>query len=222
MRIEHGPPAYSYNGCNGCLMAEKDLFGNEIPDAATQAPLTLRDGSEITEIALKNSDEKTQLDAMRAWFHRNFQNPVEETPYNSEEGGYQYLHGGPYDAEEEINSRFEGLVPNEVRAKLIASLEEESYEWEAVADFGDYDDYLIDTIAPPSEHVKAFTASIVNIRKLTTTVIAPEQEQFFRRVLFASVVTVAGGSAFSLSVVSVLNIFLAWRDDSTVDVNGRV
>jgi len=203
-------------------MAEKDLFGNEIPDAATQAPLTLRDGSEITEIALKNSDEKTQLDAMRAWFHRNFQNPVEETPYNSEEGGYQYLHGGPYDAEEEINSRFEGLVPNEVRAKLIASLEEESYEWEAVADFGDYDDYLIDTIAPPSEHVKAFTASIVNIRKLTTTVIAPEQEQFFRRVLFASVVTVAGGSAFSLSVVSVLNIFLAWRDDSTVDVNGRV
>ena len=96
-------------------MADKDLFGNESHGTPPSEEFELADGSLISESDLKEADEETQIDAMRRWFLSHFQNPVEETPYDSREGGYQYLHGGPYDAREEIDSRFEGVVPDEVR-----------------------------------------------------------------------------------------------------------
>jgi len=48
------------------------------------------------------------------WFFENFQDPVNSTPYDGREGGYQYIHGGPYDAREELEDQFrdvsEGII----------------------------------------------------------------------------------------------------------------
>lgn len=56
-----------------------------------------------------------QKEVLKAWFHRNFEDPAESTPHNSAEGGYQYVWGGPYDSDEELRSEFEPLgVPDEV------------------------------------------------------------------------------------------------------------
>jgi len=33
---------------------------------------------------------------MADWFLANFENPAECTPYESAEGGYQWIWGGPY------------------------------------------------------------------------------------------------------------------------------
>jgi hypothetical protein len=129
------------------------------------------------------------MDAMRSWFFSNFQDPVEETPYISSEGGYQYLFGGPYDANEELDNRFEDIVPQEVRAKLGHELQDQSWEWAGRARDSDFDDYILENIAPPSEHIGRFTASIANIRKLVTTATDPSEEQFFRRMLYAGVIT---------------------------------
>ena len=170
-------------------MTAKDLFGNELPEPTPPEKFRLSDGSLISESDLKKADEEIQMEAMRSWFYSHFQNPVEETPYNSEEGGYQYLSGGPYEARDEIDSRFEGVVADEVRDKIVDELERESDEWAGLPRPGDYDDYLLETIAPPSEHVKKFTTSIANIRKLVKTPVDPAEEQFFRRMLYASVIT---------------------------------
>jgi hypothetical protein len=48
--------------------------------------------------------------AMRRWFLERYCDPAMETPYSSDMGGYFYVNGGPYDAHDQLFSRFEGLV----------------------------------------------------------------------------------------------------------------
>lgn len=152
------------------------MFGNDVPEP--------RDKS------LKDEDEETQLEAMRTWFHENFQDPVEETPYDGREGGYQYLYGGPYDPKDELEAHFSDTVPEELIEKLADELSDQAIEWEGRARPEDFDDdYLVGTIERPSEHVKRFRASIASIRKLIETQVEQNEEQFFRRMLFASVIT---------------------------------
>jgi len=126
---------------------------------------------------------------MRSWFFANFQDPVEETPYDSGEGGYIYIYGGPYDAKEELEGRFADIIPDDVIDKLADDLRNQSWEWEGRPGPGDYDDYILGTIAPPSEHIARFRSNLANIRKLIKTEVEPDQQQFFRRMLFASVIT---------------------------------
>lgn len=51
------------------------------------------------------------------WFADNFEDPAESTPYESAEGGYQWIWGGPYDAREEIEGAFD-LSDRELEAIL--------------------------------------------------------------------------------------------------------
>ena len=52
------------------------------------------------------SEENTQVRTMVLWFLANYEDPVENTPYDSAEGGYQFIHGGPYEAREELRAQF--------------------------------------------------------------------------------------------------------------------
>ncbi len=166
-------------------MADKDIFGNDIPE---EEKFRLKNGSFISEGSLKIAEEDTQIEVMRVWFFSNFQDPVEETPYDGREGGYQFRRG-PFDAREELESRFEGIVPEEVMDILVRELENQAMEWEGVDRDEDYDDYLIESIAPPSEHIKRFHVSIESIRRLVKTKVDSTEEQFFFRLLYASVIT---------------------------------
>lgn len=61
-------------------------------------------------------------------FHA-FQDPVEETRYDSGEGGYIWIWGGPYDAHEELMNEFSETVPEDVIKELADELSEISPEW---------------------------------------------------------------------------------------------
>lgn len=61
------------------------------------------------------TDEDGAVEAMVEWFHANFEDPAQETPYETAEGGYQYIWGGPYDASEELWDAF-----SDARDELIA------------------------------------------------------------------------------------------------------
>jgi len=65
----------------------------------------------IAPSELKRAGREGQKAYMRYWFHRNFEDPAQETPYNSREGGYLYIWGGPYDAREQLFDEFGSLVP---------------------------------------------------------------------------------------------------------------
>lgn len=69
-----------------------------------------------------------RIDAMISWFHANFEDPVENTPYETAEGGYQYIWGGPYDASEEITDAFPDADENEI-AEAVAEVESNGIDW---------------------------------------------------------------------------------------------
>lgn len=71
---------------------------------------------------------------IKEWFSRHFEDPVESCPYESREGGYIYIYGGPYDAREEIESEFCGLVNDEIIDEVASELEEISWEWSGCPD----------------------------------------------------------------------------------------
>ncbi len=60
------------------------------------------------------------VEQMAEWFFENFEDPVESVPYESAEGGYQYLPDEPYDAAEELASEF----PNATEKMLQEAVEE--------------------------------------------------------------------------------------------------
>ena len=80
---------------------------------------------------LGHLEPEMQREVLKAWFHRNFEDPAQSTPHDSSEGGYQYVWGGPYDADEELRSEFEPLgVPDEVIGEVVEEVTRDGlYDW---------------------------------------------------------------------------------------------
>ncbi len=78
------------------------------------------------------------VEAVKEWFFENFEDPVESTPYESREGGYQYIWGGPYDTRE-IFEEYLPDLPEELVESIISELEQTTPEW-TVSDNRLYDE----------------------------------------------------------------------------------
>jgi hypothetical protein len=63
------------------------------------------------------------------WFHDNFEDPAQHTPYESAEGGYQYIWGGPYDAMDQISNTFLDATEEEVEAAIDAIQSDGTFDW---------------------------------------------------------------------------------------------
>ena len=74
---------------------------------------------------------ETQKEVLKEWFYWNFEDPVERTPHDSSEGGYDFIWGGPYDAEEELRDEFESLgVPDKVINEVVKEVTEDgTFMW---------------------------------------------------------------------------------------------
>lgn len=83
----------------------------------------------VTPSQLKRLAKARQLEYLTWWFGIMFEDPANQTPYNSEDGGYQYIWGGPYDASDELNGEFGHLVSEEVIERAVAEVEEGGVEW---------------------------------------------------------------------------------------------
>jgi len=68
---------------------------------------------------------------MIEWFLSKYENPAENCPYESAEGGYIYIWGGPYDARDVLFDNFSGNYPDDVIEEVVEDLEHESWEWSA-------------------------------------------------------------------------------------------
>jgi hypothetical protein len=47
---------------------------------------------------IEDASKEDQMELMEEWFRKHFEDPAERTPYESAEGGYIYIWGGPFDA----------------------------------------------------------------------------------------------------------------------------
>lgn len=138
---------------------------------------------------LKNADRETKLDVMRTWFFQNYEDPVERTPYNSAEGGYLYIWGGPYEARSELESEFSGVVPDDLIEELSEELDSMCGDWGPKEKPGDYDEYLINEIAQITEYYNNFSSAILDIEKLLKTNVDKSVQSCFFRLLYVNVIT---------------------------------
>ena len=139
-----------------------------------------------TATELSRSDRDTQLNVMRKWFYAHYENPVENTPYDSGEGGYIYIWGGPYDPEEELAAEFGDLIPEELIKELAQELSDISFEWTG---HSYNDDYLIDSISKTSKHHESFETTISNIEHLLNVEITTSEMCHLAKLLYINVIT---------------------------------
>jgi hypothetical protein len=94
----------------------------------------------VTRSQLKRMGRERQIEYMRYWFGRNFEDPGQETPYNSEEGGYLYIWGGPYDAYDELFDEFGDFVPEDRIRVVVDDVESDGLtEWAPGTDHPDHE-----------------------------------------------------------------------------------
>ncbi len=97
--------------------------------------------SDITRTAFRRMPKDRKRDVMIEWFNANYEDPAQRTPYETAEGGYQWIWGGPYDAEEEIRGIFEGLVSEVLISEVVEEVQAEGlFEWAPTPRRDDYDD----------------------------------------------------------------------------------
>lgn len=68
------------------------------------------------------------VEGIKEWFYENFEDPVHNTPYESREGGYQYIWGGPYETRDILGDYFEDL-PAAILEEVVRELEDSTSEW---------------------------------------------------------------------------------------------
>ena len=92
---------------------------------------------------LKNAERDDQLIAVREWFLARYWDPANDTPYNGREGGYQFIHGGPYDPADVLPTRFSGVVDADVIDEVVEDLHGEVGDsWAPVKD--EFDEFTYD------------------------------------------------------------------------------
>ena len=146
--------------------------------------------TEITETELRCSSRDTQLEVMRIWFYSNYEDPVHNTPYESAEGGYIYIWGGPYNPEEELQDEFSELIEDQVIQELTKELRDISFEWTRHCDDDDVDDYLFESILQTTEHYKSFDEAIASVQQLLMQGITFPNEKYLLRLLYGNVITI--------------------------------
>lgn len=76
-----------------------------------------------------------RIDRMKRWFLDRYEDPANMCPYDSKEGGYQYIYGGPYDAYEELESEFGSIYSDELIKSAVEELESTGpLEWSRIPD----------------------------------------------------------------------------------------
>ncbi|HHW4400229.1 TPA: hypothetical protein ACUNCG_000773 [Aeromonas hydrophila] len=146
--------------------------------------------------ALKYKSNDDKLDLMREWFFDNYADPI-DLPYNGREGGYQYIHGGPYDASDVLFSTFSGYIEDRFIQELVDDLNEQSYEWGANPDNSDwYYDQFDDIINPDdsgfdlvAKSLRSFNESISHIKDMLEIPIKPEKERYLLGMLQVNTIT---------------------------------
>jgi hypothetical protein len=138
---------------------------------------------------LSKLDADGQADAMREWFREHYEDPAERTPYESAEGGYIWIFGGPYYAHEELEAQFSGVVPDDVIATLAEELNDIMPWWARSADYeNDEDDNLWNAISANADAHHTFTGAIATIREIMRMVPPPVAE-LIHPLLYANAIT---------------------------------
>lgn len=104
---------------------------------------------------LQSLDREDAAEEMTAWFHENYEDPANSLPFDSREGGYQWVKGGPYTPAEVLEENFGNRYPWELIQEVGDSISDEDglYDWTPVIgeDFDGGSSPLEATVEPMDE-----------------------------------------------------------------------
>lgn len=138
------------------------------------------------ESVLSQLDREEQIEAMKEWFFEHYTNPVHNSPYISAEGGYQYIWGGPYDAQEELEKEFGGIVPEDVIEEVADELNRTTTEWTGNADEHVLDEYEFE-VAQSTEHRASFDDALTTVEAILNAEFRKDLSQPLWRQQYAAV-----------------------------------
>ena len=145
---------------------------------------------EIRMADLTGMDATDQLKFMREWFLANYEDPVHSLPYESREGGYIWIYGGPYDPHEELHAKFGKFVPEDVIDELGDELFAECHEWAAQIDPSDDDTFGFDYLTDPSEYFDEYSLSMDSNRALLAIDVPDSVQDTFYGMVFVNLITI--------------------------------
>ena len=118
------------------------------PEFDDEDPANLRDRFKKKPDWTKALTRATVVKYLVDWFHYFYEDPANETPYNSREGGYLYIKGGPYSAEEELRENFENVVPEEAILEAVEEIQSDGlFDWAPSHRHPDSTDFYEDAVA---------------------------------------------------------------------------
>ena len=126
---------------------------------------------------------------MRSWFVTRYWDPANDTPYMSSEGGYLYIHGGPYDAEEQLYARFGGLCSDEEIGAVRDDVESDGIlEWAPIHHATEYDEHFEFQATTRAEPYRSFVHRIQEADALADAPINEHHQPMLRQLLYGSLI----------------------------------
>jgi hypothetical protein len=142
-------------------------------------------------VDFRESTEDEQVEMMLHWFLDRFCDPAENTPYSSEEGGYMFIWGGPFNPNEEITERFDGIASESAIKRTIDKLlRDVGHEWAPIEHLG-YEEYDEDFDVPDAaidESHKNLKMHLDNLRNLLQVNKDKDYDSVVRPLVFAAAI----------------------------------
>lgn len=87
-----------------------------------------------------DDERQVQIDTLVEWFFERFEDPAHRLPYETAEGGFQWIYGGPYDAREQLEENFPDETGHIIDAAVDRIESDGLTEWAPVSSPEDYGD----------------------------------------------------------------------------------
>jgi hypothetical protein len=173
-------------------MGHNDHMDDDTPELPRGAGFDTPLGFEPDDAWLAQAEPDMRHEAMRRWFLSRYWDPANDTPYNSAEGGYVYIHGGPYTAEDELYSRFGDLCSDEAIREAIDDIESDGIdEWAPIhrdARDEDYDDRYALSLEEGSAPLLKLRERLQQSQQVLTLQGSAEAMGLAQKLVFGSVI----------------------------------
>lgn len=173
-------------------LRQQELEALQKKDQKKKAPrFTIGNKSyRLDSLEFKSKEKRAEL--IHDWFFERYEDPANSTPYNSSEGGYLYIWGGPYDALEVLSEEFEPWLSIETLEEIADELDLSAMDWERIPteeDHRDYYGFYDDLMDYQSNYLLAFNTSISNTKELLEIPIPANTERHFLGLIHVSIIT---------------------------------
>jgi hypothetical protein len=171
-------------------MGLNDHLEDYRPALPTEAGDNSRLGFQVNHEWFEGADSDMRHEVMRIWFLSRYWDPANETPYNSKEGGYLYIYGGPYDAKEELDHQFCDMASEEDIQAVVDDVESDGiFEWAPIHTELDYDEEFQVKVNRCTDPLLFFTQRLNEVDSLKALEVNSQQRPLLFQLLYSSLIT---------------------------------